>query len=69
VGQKLNMGYLYICESCGNLKEFDRKRKLVACDVCNTLMTLRYKTVRIKKKKGHYEKLIQTLPLVGDESE
>jgi DNA-directed RNA polymerase subunit RPC12/RpoP len=63
------MGYLYICESCGNLKELERKRKLVVCDVCNSLMSLRYKTVRVKTKRGHYEKLIQTLPLVGEEDE
>jgi DNA-directed RNA polymerase subunit RPC12/RpoP len=61
------MGYLYICESCGNFKELERKRKLVVCDTCGSLMTLRYKTVRVKNKKGHCEKLIQTLPLVGEE--
>jgi len=63
------MGYIYICESCGNFEEFERKRKLVVCDVCESLMSLRYKTVKVKKKKGYYEKLIQTLPLVGEESE
>ena len=61
------MGYLYICESCGNLKELERKRKIVVCDVCNSLMTLRYKTVKVKRRRGYYEKLIQTLPLVGEE--
>jgi len=63
------MGYLYICESCGNFKEVERKRKILVCDVCNTLMSLRYKTVRLKRKGGYCEKLIKTLPLVGDENE
>jgi len=61
------MGYLYICESCGNFKELERKRKLLMCDVCGALMTLRYKTVKVKTRRGYYEKLIQTLPLVGEE--
>jgi ribosomal protein L37AE/L43A len=63
------MGYLYICRSCGNFKELERKRKILVCDVCNSLMTLGFKTVRVKTKQGHYEKLIQTLPLFGEENE
>jgi DNA-directed RNA polymerase subunit RPC12/RpoP len=63
------MGYLYICQTCGNFKEVERKRKIVACEVCGALMPLRYKTLRVKSKKGYYEKLVQTLPLVGEEDE
>ena len=60
------MGYLYFCLNCGNIQELKRKRKVVVCNTCQTVMSLRYKTIKMKNKNGNFVKLIQTLPLVEE---
>jgi hypothetical protein len=57
------MGYVYVCLNCGNFVELQRRKKNVFCDVCDSFMTLRYRSQ--KTRKGHI--ILKNFMPFGDE--